>query len=836
METSQSENQLIAQKNELDISGFSDDRFLGHSIFWRNLEMIHTKHLYRPDSVEYKSIKLMFMDAIILVTVLLTFSLSVIGLVSNNSSLLAVSQSDLWFSGVDSVNNAESFWSWLSGDFINITFSSNSPLVDVSEAVNAPPEWLSMSASSSESYVSLYGLFGVNSENAGWAPHLIGPYPFNENVLLGSVRLRQLSVLNSTGDCFYTERCFPRFREGLQDKSKFIRAGTPESIASAFIWQQANRTQQSTIDGRYGRYPGDGYVFNLPIDPLVASSQIEALKDWSWVDASTRAIIIELSLVNSRVPAVINNVFLFEFPGSGEVVPSEIINPLPSTVSPPISIAAFSAFVAYIFYVVFLLFRTGPSDFFTYAWNYLDLLTIVLYLYSTSILISANIFPSILSPVYAPLLSSFMPFSTYIDYCTQYRNVSAVLFMLLWFRLVKPLALIPVFRTAVKIFERSSWNMVVFLGPYLLFLTSIVIGTSITYGTKSSYFTSTSDSFLSIWFMYSYSIDLSSLFWSSPELRLLNTVVYVLYLITVWLLVFPSAVGICLMTYRQYTLEVEQAKAANLADRYAQYPPEVNRESIWHKDPVCVFLYTWVHTLTGVQLINEKDEDVGATDEQRIDIFLLPEVIQTRWREKREQLNSLLESRSLKRHVKSASTGRLSGSRFGKAASRALSYLSSKGESRSKGAFAASRSSAPDDSQITRIQLQRFLDADKEVVNILTSGDDSLKLTEDGRLRALDIIRKYSTPEAVSKKVILESLLGSQDGKLTGRAATSVRQGLDGIINELETTWKHHMTGIMETASEISKSLLKLKEAMDNSEQVKGGVPTKGLNSSFRKS
>ena len=812
------ENPYIERKSELIIAREKSDRFLGCSLFWQHLDKIPMKYVYKSTTVEYRSIKLMFAESILTAIVCVVFSVMLIQSGSTRLNLAVNQQADFWSSGLTRVRDVDTLWTWIQDDLVSRMYSATGSNTDFSDAVTPPPGWLSMTSEQAKDYVHVNGLFDLSSGNPGWSPSSIGGLPFDEVVLLGPVRIRQLSVKAVTEDCGMLKSCFPSFTSGKQDKSKFMRVGTPASIASAFKWRSGDSTQQSQIEGVSGIYPPEGYVVDLGLNKTEALNKLDMLKEWSWIDESTRAVIVELSVVNSRIPGLINTIILFEI--NGGVLVSHSHLPIELETPVLINIATFSVFTTYLLYVLVILVKTGPIDFFSFWWNYVDVSALVLFFMSVDMTVSPSLVtPSILSPIYAPLRSVFMPFSKYLTCSIQLRLIKSSICMLLWLRMVKSLALVPLFRTAVKVFERAVVRVGIFLIPFFVILLALSIGFCLCFSTKE--FESVPTSLFTLSLLWAHAIDLTSLFWSSPDVRPVATVILILYLGVVWLMLLPTVLGICLHTLREHIKETEAAWEANRRDRFAFYPPGVNTESFWHSDPVLVFLYTWWYRVRGFELIKEAEEDIGAIDEQAIDLNLLPEVIQVKWEDKRNELHNTLESR--KRKLSGATRYGNRMSKLMNTISQAVSWI--RGGRSSK--IEAIKSDTGlygqvHESQISRIQLQRLVDGDKDLVETLLLADDSLKRSDEGKLRALDIIRRYSTQEALSQKAIIESIFGDSDKRnRDNRYNKSVKEGLSDVMYDLELTWKFQLNGLTESVTEIGRQLVALKQSVDEINALK---------------
>ena len=143
------------------------------------------------------------------------------------------------------------------------------------------------------------------------------------------------------------------------------------------------------------------------------------------------------------------------------------------------------------------------------------------------------------------------------------------------------------------------------------------------------------------------------------------------------------------------------------------------------------------------------------------------------------------------------------------AASSVFGALKS-GTTSMSGFFTSNVSLAKDETKISRVQLQRLIDSDPSIIPTLLQ-----HMPEVGTktIRALDIIRKYKSREAVNRKMILDHLIG-EDTILTG-SGTSGQTGLMRAINDIDTFYQGEVFSISEACTDLSKDLLELKSALD---------------------
>ena len=806
-------NPFAEKQYELSIDRLNGTRFLGKSMFWRHIGKIHKKYVYRTASVEYRSVKLMLNESFLICLVALFFSITVALVYTSPVDSSAIVHANAWSRDSVRVGNVSGLWDWMSEGLVPRIFSRYDSGF-YAGGVGPPDDWLLYSASQSNQHVENFGIFSLNNY-PGFAPQLTGLEPSSSNVLLGPVRLRQFAVSPSTGAELVSKE-----------------SGHPD-YSSAYTWLPSNVTQQSEIysQSRGEWYPGSGFVFDIKASKGETLTALTALRDAGWIDNTTRAVFCEVSQVNTRLGVVLNTVIVFELDESGRVFGSftkttpVILPPNGIPASFIMTVGTFACFAAFTLYLINLLLIVGPADFFTYAWNLLDVVLVTLYyVYIWKVLAESSLqIPSVLAPISSTLQSVFRPYSVYIDRIRDERSLAAVIAVLVWMRLIKPLCLIRPFRTVVKVFERCVWNMC-FMAIPLVAIASVFAAIFTSMYSFSPLFQTWTTSFYSVFFMYMHAVDVSDIV--SPALL-------AAFLVIMWFIVPGCCIAVALHTYRSYKAELAEAEKILAEDRLALFPPGIDPDSWWHQDVVTVFIYTWFQRIKGVELFKEPEEDIGYPEEQTVELKLLPLVLQTRWAEKRAELMEILDAKTLKPKLSLNTTGT---SRFGERMSRMASALSRtqtqmiariKSWTTKKSLPVGTSSGTIPNTCITRVQLQRLLDTEPDLAELLRpdqvptpsgsspspapSSPSSDMVPEVPRVRAIDVIRKYSTPEAVSKAAILDSLLSSA-AEREDLNSNAVQTGLRDITKDLEMVWKAQIAEVMEAIAALTEDLAALQK------------------------
>ena len=85
---------------------------------------------------------------------------------------------------------------------------------------------------------------------------------------------------------------------------------TPAYLEHCYVWRPANETNQIPMEGHYSTYPGHGFYFDLPLNKTDALILLRDLREWQWMTPETRAIIIEVPVVNPNTNIIVQHPIL----------------------------------------------------------------------------------------------------------------------------------------------------------------------------------------------------------------------------------------------------------------------------------------------------------------------------------------------------------------------------------------------------------------------------------------------------------------------------------------------------------------------------------------------
>ena len=247
-------------------------KWFGSVLFWKHFEYIDVPHIYRPSSLEYRNLKLMFYEAMFYILWLIWLTLFISANAGPPSmNIEAMQNQKRYWSGciptgqakddssvpssagsglrcdIDSVVDIESFWNWLEHRFIPLAFSDQDYYARLSDVPT---------------------IYALGDKSVPWQPRYVGDT--KTVIQLGNIRFRQLRVRKNALGCKIREEfcppegdngkqihceCYGDFEyhdeenPGTRSVLMFAKRWTPLSIEGFFEHRASKYTQQI---GKFG--------------------------------------------------------------------------------------------------------------------------------------------------------------------------------------------------------------------------------------------------------------------------------------------------------------------------------------------------------------------------------------------------------------------------------------------------------------------------------------------------------------------------------------------------------------------------------------------------------
>ncbi|NXX81390.1 PK2L2 protein, partial [Urocolius indicus] len=206
---------------------------------------------------------------------------------------------------------------------------------------------------------------------------------YYENLLLGVARIRQLKVRNNTCSIYphfhsFLEDCYGEYHYQAEDKSDFGPKNKSE-------WKYTSASSVSPwYWGSVGLYSSGGYMFTLPKSKQESMEKLVFLRQNSWLTRGTRVVFIDFSTYNANINLFCIIKLVVEFPATGGALTSSHIY----SVKLLRYITYYDYFLACceiifcLFIITFIIQEATKiiklkKKYFRSAWNWLDLLLLL---------------------------------------------------------------------------------------------------------------------------------------------------------------------------------------------------------------------------------------------------------------------------------------------------------------------------------------------------------------------------------------------------------------------------------------------------------------------------
>mmetsp|Transcript_39564 Transcript_39564/g.73763 ORF Transcript_39564/g.73763 Transcript_39564/m.73763 type:complete len:839 (-) Transcript_39564:80-2596(-) len=793
---------------------------LGDVRFWKHLEHMDSSHIYRTKSLEYKTMKLMFCEAVFFALFLFVLTTYLISEKAGDLYSSRRQQLDYWggctmqattrHCKVDDVKDIPSLLSWLADDFVPLAFTDR---VEYPSVVESP------------------SVYRLQAGTMHWTPRYVGDT--QTSVLVGKVRMRQVRVQYSKACSILDELadivtdCFADYSDPVQSTISWAPVGTLDHLQDHFMWQSAVFTEQRPFVGRYATYPGDGFVLDLALNLTGAQTRIAELQYWKWLDFRTRAFMIELNTLNPNVNSFVHSRILFEFPAAGGVLVRQEAFPF-RAVQLSLALMAADDFggsfiylvlasgfsILFAIYNMWLIYKNGLR-FFTYFWSNVDLLSLVVW--AVMLLLKIQIFQVVDTlPNLAPDVISdpemFYPIGTLVPNMELVMGLQALLGLITWLRVLKYLTLSRTFLPFVRVFERCFVALIKYSALLSVALFGFAVAIYIGFGTEAGVYNSIWSTFVAVAVAPAGGVDLSPV--TDKNDSLVAPIILFSYIIVVVLLVLTTFNAIQIDSYSVTTYELSTLKRHKAPGAGG--------------DPTIIFIWTYLNALKGVKLVGkETNEDIGGPEDQVIALSSLPEPVATKYYRMRRKMEKMRD-KALER-IEDLKKQKLLEAGIG---------LESRDENRRSGR-SSSQLALPDmdeDAQhqddeddrlppstemagimVNRVQLQRMLDEDPRLAEICSSD------------KAVDVVRRFRVDQtgddpfeivarlqaSVAEKLNKIESIGSDLAFDEVETLRVMSQELHSALTESQKEWRAELLSVLQLASLLSNALIDLTKKIE---------------------
>ncbi|XP_069104885.1 polycystin-1-like protein 2 [Argopecten irradians] len=151
-----------------------------------------------------------------------------------------------------------------------------------------------------------------------------------DNLKMGPLRIRQIRVSDTCAAPTllrtYDIHCIPDYEADTEDKGVYMEGWIPwntsdlwDGVDTPYRYHYTSPEETPTYWGLFGNYGASGYLVDLDILPDEANNLANDLKNNGWLDQKTRAIFIEICLMNRNNRLFTQVQIVFELPSTGGV-------------------------------------------------------------------------------------------------------------------------------------------------------------------------------------------------------------------------------------------------------------------------------------------------------------------------------------------------------------------------------------------------------------------------------------------------------------------------------------------------------------------------------------
>jgi len=793
---------------------------LGDVRFWKHLEHMDSSHIYRTKSLEYKTMKLMFCEGVFFSLFLFVLTTYLISEKAGDLYSSRRQQLDYWggctmqaatrHCKVNDIKDIPSLMMWLTDDFVPLAFTDRTEYPSV---VKSP------------------SVYRLQDGTMHWTPRYVGDT--KTSILIGTVRMRQLRVQYSQACSIIDDLqgivsdCFADYSDAVQSTLSWAPAWTPEHLKDHYTWMKANITEQRPIVGRYATYPGDGFVMDLGLNMTGGQTRLRELQYWQWVDSRTRAFIIELNTINPNVNSFVHSRILFEFPAAGGVLIRQEAFPF-RAVQLSLALMAADDFggsfvylvltcglsILFAVYNAWLIYKNG-ARFFTYFWSNVDLLSLVVWaimlLLKIQIFQVADTLPN-LTPDVISDYEMFYPIGTLVPNMELVMGLQALLGLITWLRVLKYLTLSRTFLPFVRVFERCFIALIKYSALLSVALFGFAVAIYIGFGTEEGIYNSIWSTFVAVAVAPAGGVDLSPVIDKTNSL--VAPIILFSYIIVVVLLVLTTFNAIQIDSYSVTTYELLTLKRHKAAGAGG--------------DPTIIFIWTYLNALKGVKLVGkETNEDIGGPEDQVIALSSLPESVAVKYyhmRRKMERMRdrALERIEDLKRQKMIEAGMGLEKLDEAKGGRKSVLSLQDQDEEEEVPQELEEDEKMPTSQEmagimVNRVQLQRMLDEDPRLVEVVSSA------------KAVDVMRRFRVDQSGDDPFeVVARLQASVAEKLNEIESMGVdlafdevetlrvmSQELHSALTESQKEWRAELLSVLQLASLLSTALIDLTKKIE---------------------
>jgi len=320
------------------------------------------------------------------------------------------------------------------------------------------------------------------------------------NRLMGGIRMRQVRVVQKdecqVGSLFqqYKTLCFPAYSQQLTESQ--------ESFGPKRIYRWSEDADGSWHNGKLAVYSPNGFMRTFSTNKTRTTIEMQALKEQGFLDAATRAVVVDFTIWNSNLGLYAVSRVTHEFAPSGAVDGSVRVLIMAERYFSPggtKSVGEWLAVVGEVAIIVFVVFYLGEEfsecsvmkwDYLKDGWNLMDWLNMFLLLYAFGSRMTVWVDGVSLTVGEKELLDrdGYTNLQAFAEQIEQAGLINAFNAVLLWAKFFKFSGYIPYVKILIEAIGGSFVLFISFLAMFVIAFIGFVISYNVGFGDKINEF------------------------------------------------------------------------------------------------------------------------------------------------------------------------------------------------------------------------------------------------------------------------------------------------------------------------------------------------------------
>jgi len=320
------------------------------------------------------------------------------------------------------------------------------------------------------------------------------------NRLMGGIRMRQIRVVQredcQVGSLFqnYKTLCYPAYSQQLTESS--------DSFGPKKIFKWSEDGAGSWHSGKLAGYSPNGFMQTFTTNRSRTVMEMRNLKDAGFLDAATRAVMVDFTIWNSNLGLYAVSRITHEFAPSGAVAGSVrtlILSERYFTPGGTKTLGEWFAVIGEVAIIIFVVFYLGEEfsecsvmkwQYLKDAWNLMDWLNMFLLLYAFGLRMTVWIDSMALTVGEKELLdkNSYTGLQQFAEQIQQAALINSFNAVLLWAKFFKFSGYVPYVKILIDAIGGSFVLFISFLCMFIIAFIGFVISYNVGFGDKISEF------------------------------------------------------------------------------------------------------------------------------------------------------------------------------------------------------------------------------------------------------------------------------------------------------------------------------------------------------------